>query len=79
MECVSASTQVLYDQRENNVVYKTEYELDIWEEVRRRWMIVGVLTAVAMAVLTSHYGAFGGNYMHVHLDFIRTLCTHSPM
>ncbi|CAH0712785.1 unnamed protein product, partial [Brenthis ino] len=59
MESVSASTQVLYAQRENNAVYKTEYELDFWEEVRRRWMIVGVLSAVAMAVLTSHYGASG--------------------
>ncbi|CAH0712784.1 unnamed protein product, partial [Brenthis ino] len=70
MESVSASTQVLYAQRENNAVYKTEYELDFWEEVRRRWMIVGVLSAVAMAVLTSHYGASGGIFHTQYIVYI---------
>lgn len=72
MECTNGSTQVLYTKRdirkENNIIQKTDYEVDFWEEIKKRWMILGVLISVALAVLTSHYGASGGNYMHVKLD-----------
>lgn len=69
MECINGSTQVLCTKKENNIIQKTDYEVDFWEEIKKRWMIIGVLISVALAVLTSHYGASGGNYMHVKLHY----------
>lgn len=38
------------------------YAVDMWREVRRRWMVLGVLGSVTMAVLSPKLGAVGGNY-----------------
>lgn len=79
MECTATSTQVVYTQRDRNIVYKSDYNIDFWKEVKKRWMVPGVLATVALAVLAPKYGAPGGNYMHVHVDYSRKHCTHLPM
>ncbi|CAH2252720.1 jg10179 [Pararge aegeria aegeria] len=82
MDSDNATTQVVYAQRERSIdtsVFKSGYEVDFWQEVKKRWMVLGVLLAMALAVLAPQFGAPGGNYMHAHVDIPRTHCTHSPM
>lgn len=38
------------------------YSVDMWREVRRHWMVLGVLSAVTVAVMAPQLGARGGNY-----------------
>lgn len=43
--------------------YKSyKYRIDFWEEVKRRWMVLGVLVALAAAVLAPRTGAPGGKH-----------------
>ncbi|CAG9577127.1 unnamed protein product [Danaus chrysippus] len=53
MDNVNASSIVVYVQKRPNVVYKSDYSVDFWEEAKKRWMLLGVLLTVAMAVLTA--------------------------
>lgn len=43
---------------------RSGYEIDFWREVTRRWLVLGVLCIVLLAVMTPKIGASGGNYMH---------------
>lgn len=47
-----------------------KYNVDMWQELRRRWAAGGVLAALLAAVLRPALGAPGGNYpcMHRSLD-----------
>lgn len=70
MESFGATSQVIYVENDRSIDttgHKSGYELDIWREVRKRWMVLGVLLAMALAVLAPHFGAPGGNYMHAHV------------
>ncbi|CAB3257563.1 unnamed protein product [Arctia plantaginis] len=42
--------------------FSSAYSVDMWREVRRHWMVLGVLSAVTVAVLAPQLGARGGNY-----------------
>ncbi|XP_069356957.1 sodium/bile acid cotransporter 7-like isoform X2 [Maniola hyperantus] len=73
MESVSATTQVVFGQRNrsvNNNGYKSGYDVDIWQEVMKRWMVLGVLLAMALAVLAPHFGAPGGM---LHTEYVSYL------
>lgn len=60
-------------QREHNAHITNNYNLDFWKEVKKRWMVLGVLVAVALAVLAPHFGAPGGNYMHVNSSLLECI------
>ncbi|XP_023943396.2 sodium/bile acid cotransporter 7-like [Bicyclus anynana] len=73
MEGVSSRTQVVYNSRDqsiNNSAFKSGYELDLWQEVRKRWMVVGVLLAMSLAVLAPRLGAPGG---FLHSEYVSYL------
>ncbi|XP_045770128.1 uncharacterized protein LOC123870765 isoform X1 [Maniola jurtina] len=73
MESVSATTQIVYVQRNrsvNNNGFKSGYDVDVWQEVRKRWMVLGVLLAMALAVLAPHFGAPGGL---LHTEYVSYL------
>nr|XP_026483414.1 uncharacterized protein LOC113391604 isoform X1 [Vanessa tameamea] len=67
MECTVTSTQVVYPQKDRNEVYKSDYDLDFRKELKKRWMVLGVLTTMALAVLAPNYGAPGGIF---HMEYI---------
>nr|XP_032525544.1 uncharacterized protein LOC116776455 isoform X1 [Danaus plexippus plexippus] len=60
MDTVNTSSVVVFVQKRSNMVYKSDYSVDFWKEAKKRWMLLGVLLTVAMAVLTSRYGHPGG-------------------
>lgn len=36
------------------------YNIDFWKEVKKRWMVAGVLAAILLAVISPRVGAPGG-------------------
>lgn len=48
-------------------VDRSKYHVDLWRCVRRRWMVAGVLAALALAVLAPHAGAQLGKQQHCML------------
>lgn len=54
---------------------RSEYNVDMWREFKKRWMVFGVLISVALAVLNPRVGAPGGNYTACSLvDHFRKHC-----
>ncbi|KPI96346.1 hypothetical protein RR46_12376 [Papilio xuthus] len=62
MTSVESSTIVLHAERKRFVSSRSEYDVDLWREFKKRWMVFGVLGAVALAVISPRLGAPGGNY-----------------
>lgn len=60
------STELLYVQKKQKKIYRSEYDVDFWREVKKRWLVLGVLVAVLAAVVAPSFGEHGGNYMHAH-------------
>ncbi|KAI8433495.1 hypothetical protein MSG28_015527 [Choristoneura fumiferana] len=53
------------------------YNIDFWKEVKKRWMVAGLLAAVLLAVISPRFGAPGGKQTACSLlDHSRTHCTH---
>ncbi|XP_049883889.1 uncharacterized protein LOC126379239 [Pectinophora gossypiella] len=68
MESVSVSTELLYSHRGHSDRFKSDYNVDFWREVRRRWLVFGVLLSVTAAVLAPAAGAPGGV---LHSEYLR--------
>lgn len=44
------------------------YHLNMWQELRRRWLVGGIMAAVLVAVVAPELGAPGGNYRMLTLS-----------
>lgn len=76
MTSVESSTIVLHEERKRIISHRSEYNVDLWGEFKKRWMVFGVLVAVALAVVSPRLGAPGGNYPACsHIDHFRTHST----
>lgn len=60
------STELLYVQKKQKKISRSEYDVDFWREMKKRWLVFGVLLAVLAAVVAPTFGERGGNYMHAH-------------
>lgn len=80
MDCVTVTSDVVYKEKEYYVKYNSDYNLDMWKEVKKRWLVFGVLFSIMLAVLAPRVGAPGGNYPACSpLDHSRKHCTHPAM
>ncbi|XP_053622178.1 sodium/bile acid cotransporter 7-like isoform X2 [Plodia interpunctella] len=64
MKFTGVITEVVYKKQK---VKKSDYDLDLWKEVRKRWLVFGVLISIMFAVVSPHVGAPGGP---LHMEYI---------
>lgn len=64
MDCVTITTELVNCEEKLYSVSNKDYKLDIWRELKKRWMIIGVLISMTLAVLSPKVGAPGGKKLH---------------
>lgn len=68
---VSVSKELVRSPKKFIISKNSEYNVDLWKELTKKWLVIGVFIVITLAVLTPGIGASGGkqNRMFTYRSF----------